>query len=60
VDALLERAEADPLSAVREALPEPADRDQVVVCLRQVARTRYRDLTKREIRIGVRHSGTFP
>jgi hypothetical protein len=60
VDALLKRPEADALSAVLEALPQPVNRHEVVVRLLKLACPRDGRLTEREVRIGGRHSGTVP
>lgn len=59
MDALLKRAEADPLHAVLEPVAQPVDRDKVVVGVSKLAGARHRRLSEREVRVGERHAGSF-
>jgi hypothetical protein len=59
MDSLLEGAEADPLPAEPEAFAQAAERHEVVVGVRQLARVRHRRPAEREIGIGRRHPRSF-
>jgi hypothetical protein len=59
VDPLLEGPKADPLPAVLEAFAQPVQRHEIVVGVRQLARTRHRRLAELEVGISRRHPRSF-